>query len=711
MEKDPFMKIMQDLLEGPQELTKEEIRAEFIKHRIYFQNMQKKCDEVVLKHTFSAPDKKNVLQTVPLQEIDNKYDRIKKKDLELEKTHIGKMICGELVEQPFTITAVQTLLQDLDGELIITCFYNCGTEKNFKKGTKIGILDPYYKIGANGKQKMIRVDSRARVIYIRDLEMLKTNNSEELKNQGNSHFKNENYLLALDFYSQAIELAPENGVLYSNRSLTKFKLGRYYQAEDDAKLAICKGGRTPKFLFRQLSALSALRKHEQAIKLAEETLEGTKPAKTKELKSLAKEMKEIIEQEKTFIAQQHGEYDLKSLIVDNTHNTKLNIEEYNSNIKIGNIYGKGRGILATSNINKGELICVSKAFAMKIGKRKDEIDQMKKMYINLESKKINLEGQEEVLHNIIHKVEQHPPLALQLYKLFDGSELDLPDIEFFIHSDPEIFLLPEQQIVIDEKRITNIASKNTFKVEYFVNMSLNYGKEEKEGSGLWLLPSFFNHSCMPNAQYMFIGNFMFIRALQNISINEEINVTYIPMDITLNERSKLLSEQYSFICECDRCLEEAKIPQILVQRIQDLSIKVTEQISFKSVEEEALAFLSFYKQATEIEESLKEMLDVDISKGIPGELLKCLIIIGERIIMHKLGNLDLGMKILEKALLYLINLNNFQLWCSVCRSTGIFYKMKNEEFDSQDSLTWEFLKGQLGDNKDLIKWIIQKLTK
>ena len=58
--------------------------------------------------------------------------------------------------------------------------------------------------------------------------------SLELKGQGNQHFLNKEWLQAINYYSQAIELDPSNETFYSNRSAAFLPLGEKEKALSDA---------------------------------------------------------------------------------------------------------------------------------------------------------------------------------------------------------------------------------------------------------------------------------------------------------------------------------------------------------------------------------------------------------------------------------------------------------------------------------------------
>ncbi|XP_036406968.1 SET and MYND domain-containing protein 5 [Megalops cyprinoides] len=88
-----------------------------------------------------------------------------------------------------------------------------------------------------------------------------------------------------------------------------------------------------------------------------------------------------------------------------------------------------------------------------------------------------------------------------------------------------------------------------------------------EGSGLFLLQSSCNHSCVPNAEASFPDNnfLLHLTALCDISPGEEVCISYL--DCCQRERSrhsrhKILRENYLFVCTCPRCVSQAEDPDL-----------------------------------------------------------------------------------------------------------------------------------------------------
>jgi len=90
-------------------------------------------------------------------------------------------------------------------------------------------------------------------------------NSNVKKNAGNRAFTQGKYDQALKFYSEAIEIWPENHILYSNRSATYLQLKTYDKALEDAEQCIHLAKDFPKGYFRKAQIFLALNRKEEAL--------------------------------------------------------------------------------------------------------------------------------------------------------------------------------------------------------------------------------------------------------------------------------------------------------------------------------------------------------------------------------------------------------------------------------------------------------------
>lgn len=107
--------------------------------------------------------------------------------------------------------------------------------------------------------------------YTKECINMKVN---ELRLCGNESFKEKNYESAIEFYTSAIELNNDDSdvnkaILYSNRSACNLSLKMYVLAADDAQKAISLDVKSVKSYFRLATALYALNKVAEAVKICD----------------------------------------------------------------------------------------------------------------------------------------------------------------------------------------------------------------------------------------------------------------------------------------------------------------------------------------------------------------------------------------------------------------------------------------------------------
>mmetsp|Transcript_35516 Transcript_35516/g.115652 ORF Transcript_35516/g.115652 Transcript_35516/m.115652 type:complete len:154 (-) Transcript_35516:138-599(-) len=89
--------------------------------------------------------------------------------------------------------------------------------------------------------------------------------AEQLKTDGNAAFREARYAEAVRLYSAAVELEPENGVLFSNRSGALTALASYDLALADADRCTALRPDWPKGFARRAAALHGLRRFALAV--------------------------------------------------------------------------------------------------------------------------------------------------------------------------------------------------------------------------------------------------------------------------------------------------------------------------------------------------------------------------------------------------------------------------------------------------------------
>ncbi|CAI9618259.1 unnamed protein product [Staurois parvus] len=97
--------------------------------------------------------------------------------------------------------------------------------------------------------------------------------AEQLKDEGNNYMKEQNYEAAVECYSQAVELDPNNAVYYCNRAAAHSQLGHHEDAITDCEKAISIDEKYSKAYGRMGRALAALNKYKEAISSYQKALD------------------------------------------------------------------------------------------------------------------------------------------------------------------------------------------------------------------------------------------------------------------------------------------------------------------------------------------------------------------------------------------------------------------------------------------------------
>lgn len=109
--------------------------------------------------------------------------------------------------------------------------------------------------------------------------------------------------------------------------------------------------------------------------------------------------------------------------------------------------------------------------------------------------------------------------------------------------------------------------------------------EAAKNSGLWILPSFFNHSCLPNTLRIFFSDVMFIYARRDINESEELTVNYTGNEVEYQQRKEILNEIYGFECCCELCKYDKQdvsrsieMNEIVIKNLNIYNLEITRLI-------------------------------------------------------------------------------------------------------------------------------------
>lgn len=354
--------------------------------------------------------------------------------------------------------------------------------------------------------------------------MLKAGDSTvDWKASGNEHFAQKRFTNAVEAYTKGIDDAKVDGKskldLLANRSAAYTALKKYNLALDDAESVLIVDRNHIKCIFRKTKALFGLAQYQNALTFLNDSAARTLSKQHQTI------VNDLIAKAKALIAQsQTGVYPWLDIFRSKCDE----IAEYTGPVIVKNTATKGRGLFATEPIKAGRLIIASRAVARGVGNIKNEMLFNMRINERTGEKYLNDYSQTQLVTELVHILKENPDKCDEVYNLFAGPEFS--SVPMGSHGTE-----------IDLERIEAICFYNQF--------GNNISDTEKH-CGLWLSPSYINHSCVDGSSAWSMKNdFLFVFAFRDIAANEEILISYSP---PLQPMAQALKAR-KFVCDCRLC--------------------------------------------------------------------------------------------------------------------------------------------------------------
>uniref|UniRef100_A0AC34FAR2 SET domain-containing protein n=1 Tax=Panagrolaimus sp. ES5 TaxID=591445 RepID=A0AC34FAR2_9BILA len=483
---------------------------------------------------------------IPFEEL----QPITLRDMKVPMVHVGRYLVCQVAGMPYPIVGVNVLIQDLNGDVEEAAIYNFRYKLDnlhwISPGTVMVIKEPWLRYGSQSKTPSLRIDSPTDVIFVdptdynflnkigaKKLYKSMSKDPEYWRKEANECFKKGKFEEALKLYDRAIRYNPELAVLYLNKSLTCLKMDAFYAAYESAKIAFEKGGDKEKALYRMGQAAYGMREWQKAAKQFAELL--------KEFPNNEEASKQLKLATSRLAEQKYGKFDFKNMLLESKNKkAHLDVADFIGPIEVTNIPGKGRGIIASKDIKAGTLLAVSKAFASGYDEDFDGI----LMTINLIRREGGTAAQMLQVIDAMKKLQNNPKFGEEVYQLFAGDTVTTNgEIPFG---------------VIDAARIQQISALNRFASDDSPSVGKFGNKQDlKDNSHLYILPSYFNHSCLANADRTFYGDVMVIHAAVDIKKGDEIFLSYVSSLLEYSDRKKKF-QAWKFACSCKLCEIDSK---------------------------------------------------------------------------------------------------------------------------------------------------------
>ena len=154
------------------------------------------------------------------------------------------------------------------------------------------------------------------------------------------------------------------------------------------------------------------------------------------------------------------------------------------------------------------------------------------------------------------RTQQHkiPGTDPPQYRTYD----DLRTVREEVQKDEEIIETFEN--VLEDFQLLGIECDREEIFDCFCKVMGNYFTIENGsilpiGSSIFVLETVFAHSCNPNADLIFYGNNIEVRAIKQISPGEKITISRVDLKHSRVIRKKMLETNF-ITCSCSKCIDE-----------------------------------------------------------------------------------------------------------------------------------------------------------
>ncbi|RZC80937.1 hypothetical protein C5167_043538 [Papaver somniferum] len=238
-----------------------------------------------------------------------------------------------------------------------------------------------------------------------------------------------------------------------------------------------------------------------------------------------------------------GVFDLSDWVINGfSKDQNPDLAEFTGPIEIKKSEVSGRGLFTTKNVEAGNLLFVTKAVATDRGIFLPECGE--------DSKMVMWKDFVEKVVDVSTKCRKTYDLICRLSTGEEEEVLQVPAISVF-RPDSDEFLSCED-MKPDVAKILNILDVNSLTEEDGISAKVLGKNSDYYGVGLWILASFINHSCEPNARRLHVGDHLLVHASRDIKAGEEILFGYFDVLTPLSKRNEM-SKTWGFHCQCNRC--------------------------------------------------------------------------------------------------------------------------------------------------------------
>ncbi|KAF3934910.1 hypothetical protein ABW19_dt0205878 [Dactylella cylindrospora] len=523
---------------------------------------RKKADEgcVMSKATFDSAEVYVEPYPPSIEKIED-LEKMHIDDLRMEVKHSGRIIFLKTICDAKRLTSVTTIVEDDHGQATQLQVFNASRTRSLQeflpKGQLLLIKEPSYKMSSTGTPS-IRVDHLSDMILLADDELPVPNawKTEEVprgadmyKEIGNQALDSGRIREAIRIYSFALDLPDAHIGILLNRCLAYLKCEEYEHALRDAKEVLYFEKTNEKGLYRQAKALYQMRLFAQCGKTLTELIKAY--PNNEEAKGDLATCRQRLEE------QIFGRYDFKKM-VQMAREYKQGIDFDFADYTVP-VYAKrsrlgGNGLFTKGAVKAGDLLFCCKAFVNCHDK-----DNGISLTYQCDIGRVDTSSGAFLGNAVIDKLRRIPTYLPEFLKLH--TSLNQPGN---YPSQVEPFnTIVDSFLVNDITRLNSFSSvdfHDHFQELRFDEASKRHATREKTkenpydpNCGVWLLPSYLNHSCVPNAHRTILGDMMILRAGIDMEKDTEIVISYTDTRQEIERRKPMIENNWLFTCQCKLC--------------------------------------------------------------------------------------------------------------------------------------------------------------
>ncbi|KAF9623698.1 hypothetical protein IFM89_003843 [Coptis chinensis] len=238
-----------------------------------------------------------------------------------------------------------------------------------------------------------------------------------------------------------------------------------------------------------------------------------------------------------------GVFDLSDWVLNGFRGKSPELAEYIGSVQIKKSEDCGRGLFATKNMEAGTVLLVTKAIATGRGILPEPDEDSSEtarlvMWKDFVDKVFDASTKCSKTHRLISTLSSGA----------NEESLEVSDIRLFRPEAEGGFFMMEKP---EMDRILNILDVNSL-TEDAISAKVLGKNGDYYGVGLWILASFINHSCSPNARRLHIGDHVLVHTSGDVKAGEEITFAYFDVLLPLKKRREMC-KTWGFHCNCKRC--------------------------------------------------------------------------------------------------------------------------------------------------------------